>query len=141
MSSPTQRSLKHLRDQGYLVAVVEKFNSFTKRRIDLWGFGDLLAIKGNETMIVQSTSGTNVSARVNKIQLEPAIHSVASFWLESPNRTIQIHGWRKGGPRGKRKTWICRVLSGRIENGLLTFTETFPVPTASDGPALVGEEH
>ena len=101
--SPTQRSLALLRSRGYLVAVVERWNSFVKRRQDLFGFIDLLAIKGDELIGVQSTSGSNVSARINKIIAEPN----AIVWL-SPSRKIVVHGWRKVGPRGKRKKWECR---------------------------------
>lgn len=113
MSSPTQRSLKELRKAGWLVAVVEKYNSFTKQRMDLWGFGDLLAIKGNDTMIVQTTSGSNVSKRLEKIASHPCL-PMAQFWLESPTRRIEVHGWRKVGPRGKRKTWQCRVVNAEL---------------------------
>ena len=43
--TPTQRSLAALRDLGYLVEVVEKWNSFTRTRKDLWGWADLLAVE------------------------------------------------------------------------------------------------
>lgn len=95
------------------MAIVEKYNSFTKQRMDLWGFGDLLAIRGDDTMIVQTTSGDNVSKRCQKIASHPCI-IMAQFWLESPTRRIEVHGWRKVGPRGKRKTWECRVLTAEL---------------------------
>lgn len=107
-----------------MVAVVEKYNSFTKQRKDLWGFGDILAAKGNETVIIQVTSGSNVPARIQKILTEP-INYMASFWLESPNRRIEVHGWRKVGPRGKRKTWQCRVVDiERLSEGKLCSSES-----------------
>lgn len=102
--SPTQRSLAKLRREGWLVAIVEKYNAFIKRRIDLWGFGDLLAIRGDQCLIVQTTSGAHVSERLTKIRFIPA----AEEWIKSPNRKIVVHGWSKRGPRGKRKTWDCR---------------------------------
>jgi hypothetical protein len=37
--TPTQRSLAALRELGYLVEVVEKWNSFTRTRKDLVGLG------------------------------------------------------------------------------------------------------
>jgi len=106
MSSPTQRSLKKLRSEGWFVAIVEHWNSFTHRRVDLFNFGDLLAIRENETLLIQTTSGGNVAHRLEKIRQIPA----AKLWLQSPNRKIQIHGWAKRGPRGKRKLWTCREL-------------------------------
>ena len=55
--SPTQLSIRHLKENGYLVAVVEKWNPFVKIRQDLFGFIDVLAIRENETLAVQVTSG------------------------------------------------------------------------------------
>ena len=102
--SPTQRSLKLLRDRGYMCAVVEKWNPYVRIRQDLWGFADILAIRDNESLLVQTTSGSNVSARLAKI----ADNVQASIWTCSPNRKIVVHGWRKVGERGKRKLWECR---------------------------------
>jgi hypothetical protein len=104
MSSPTQRSLKKLRADGYMVEVVEKWNSFTRSRKDLFGFGDLLCVRGNEVLLVQTTSGSNVSARIEKIR---SLQS-HELWLASPNRRIVVHGWRKVGKAGERKLWECR---------------------------------
>jgi hypothetical protein len=104
--SPTQRSLKLLRDKGYFVSITERWNPFAHIRQDLYGFIDCLAIRSNETLAVQTTSGANVSARLEKMRYIPAV----DFWLNSPSRTIEIHGWRKVGARGKRKVWECRVV-------------------------------
>ncbi len=103
-TSPTQRSLKHLRDQGYTVAVTERWNPFARIRQDLFGFIDLLCFKGNEILAVQTTSAANISARVAKIRGIQA----ASLWLESPTRRIVVQGWAKRGERGKRKVWTVR---------------------------------
>lgn len=105
--SPTQRSLAKLRKEGWFVAITERWNPWSKTRQDLFGFIDLLAIRGDETLAVQTTSGTNVSARLEKIRGIQA----ASLWLESPSRKIVVHGWRKVGERGKRKLWDCREVT------------------------------
>ena len=102
--TPTQRSLKLLRDRGYMVAIVEKWNHYVKVRQDLFGIFDLLAIRGDETVGVQTTSGSNVAARIAKITESDS----AKLWNKSPNRKIIVHGWRLAGERGKRKTWQCR---------------------------------
>lgn len=111
--SPTQRSLKKLRSEGWLVAITERWNHHAKCRQDLFGFADLIAVKGNEVLAVQTTSGDNVSHRVEKIR---ALAS-APLWLASPMRKIIVHGWSKRGPRGKRKLWTCRevVMEGHYE--------------------------
>lgn len=97
--SPTERSLKLLREEGYLVAVVEKWNSFVKVRQDLFGFIDLLAIKENETLAVQTTSGDNVSARLTKIEASDNLPIV-----RKANWRIEVHGWRKNAA-GR---WVLR---------------------------------
>ena len=102
--SPTQRSLALLRERGYLCAIVEKFVRFPPpgHRVDLWGIGDILAVKAGETLLVQCTT-TGVSERVTKIVANPnTIKLLAVPWK------IEVWGWRKVGPRGKRKVWECR---------------------------------
>jgi hypothetical protein len=97
--TPTQRSLKHLRDNGYRAAVVEKFNHVTNRRADLFEIGDILAIRDNETVLVQTTSGSNVSARVKKIATCDAISDIRSAGWR-----VIVHGWRKSS----RNRWVLR---------------------------------
>jgi hypothetical protein len=88
--SPTQRTLKHLRDQGYpLVAVTEKWNPHAKIRQDLFGIIDVLAV-GADIVAVQATSGSNVSKRVAKIT-----ESVALPVLRKANIRVLVHGWTK----------------------------------------------
>jgi hypothetical protein len=105
MTSPTQRSLKHLRDLGFTAEVTERWNAYAKIRQDLFGFVDILAIKDDSTLAVQTTSRSNRSARLNKI----LANDKAKVWLMSPARQLEIHGWAKVGPRGKRKTWQVMV--------------------------------
>ncbi len=83
--SPTQRSLAHLRKEGYTVAITEHWNNFARRRVDLWGFCDLLALRKGETLCVQCTSESNASARVKKIaehENTPAVRDAGwSIWV------------------------------------------------------------
>lgn len=88
-SSPTQRSLEYLREQGYFCAIVEKWNSFTKQRQDLWGWCDILAIRKGEVLAVQVTS-TGVAERIKKIQDSPTVAFVRDAGIR-----IEVHGWRK----------------------------------------------
>jgi carbonic anhydrase len=90
MSSPTSRSLEHLRKQGYLAQVVEKWIPQVKRRQDLYGFIDVLAIRENEVLGVQATSGDNVASRVTKIAEHPNVGAVRKAGIR-----ILVHGWRK----------------------------------------------
>ena len=105
--SPTSRSLALLREEGCLCAIVEKFVRFPHpgHRVDLWGFGDILACKpGIAPMIVQTTTAANQAARVAKIRASKEFPIVAASGFR-----VIAHGWRKGGARGERKTWTCNV--------------------------------
>ena len=98
-AGPTERSLKALRADGYTAAVVEKWNPHMKIRHDLFGFIDILAIRGDETLAVQATSGSNVSKRVTKI----AEHENVAAVREAGWRIV-VHGWRKNS-KGR---WVLR---------------------------------
>ena len=102
MNTPTTRSLKLLRDEGYTVAVTEHWNAFANCRVDLFGFIDLVAIREDSPGVlgVQTTSVSNISARVEKIFSNP----ITKIWLKAGNR-LEVHGWGKHGARGKRKLW------------------------------------
>lgn len=89
-TSPTQLSLRHLRKTCAAVAVTEKWNPHARIRQDLFGFVDILALSGSETIAVQSTSWDNVSSRVKKIAESPLVEAV-----KSAGWSIIVHGWRK----------------------------------------------
>ncbi len=103
--SPTARSLKLLRDAGMTAQVVERFCHFSKRRIDLFGVIDIVAMSNWHIIGVQTTSGDNVAARLAKINAEPR----ALAWVKAGG-SLEVHGWKQRGPRGKRKTWNCRIV-------------------------------
>jgi len=67
MSNLNQQTRKRLVEQGYLVENVEQYNTFSRRKNDLWGFIDFLAIKKNEVLAIQVTSKSNMSSRRRKI--------------------------------------------------------------------------
>ena len=97
--SPTQRSLKHLRELGYTVAITEKWNAHARIRQDMFGFVDLLAIRDGVTIAIQTTSSSNLSARRLKINAHENFPKVLSAgWL------VMIHGWRKNS----KNKWVLR---------------------------------
>lgn len=90
--SPTERSLKHLRQLGYVAAVVEKWNAHARIRQDAFGILDIIALTPDgETIGVQTTSGSNVSARVKKITEHPSLVA-----LRKCGWRVIVQGWRKG---------------------------------------------
>ena len=97
--SPTQLTLRKLRaDGGYDVAVVEHWNHYAKCRQDLFGVIDILAVGKGETVAVQCTSYSNVSARVRKIADAEALPG-----MRSAGWRILVHGWHK-----KAGKWVVR---------------------------------
>ena len=98
MTSPTQLSIAKLKKEGWCVGVVEHWNAFARIRQDLFGFIDIVALRGEETLAVQTTSYSNVSSRVHKI----ADHENTPF-VRKAGWSIHVHGWHKVGNR-----WQCR---------------------------------
>ena len=105
--SPAARSLKLLRDEGFICAIVEKWNSFAgppdKRcptcgknqigvRQDLFGFADIIAVHPQlrVTVAVQTTSGSGMSARRHKLNATgEVLVCMAAGWK------IELHAWSK----------------------------------------------
>ena len=98
--SPTQLSLAKLREEGYTVAIVEHWNSWARIRQDLFGFIDLLALKGKEVLAVQTTTAANLNARCKKIAEHENVGAVRDAgW------TIHVHGWHQD----EKRKWHCKV--------------------------------
>ena len=93
MPSPTSRSKKYWQDAGYKVDIVEYWNNFTRRRHDMYGLFDMVAIGNGEVVFIQVTSRTNVSARVRKIA-EDKYADIIAACREAGVRLI-VEGWGK----------------------------------------------
>jgi hypothetical protein len=91
LGSPTQRSLKYMRERGFHAEVVEKWIPGANIRKDLWGFVDIVCLgDGGPITVVQSTSASNLAARITKIAESPLVGRVRSAGIK-----ILVHGWRK----------------------------------------------
>lgn len=100
MSSPTARSLEHLRELGYVADVVERWIPRAGVRRDLFGVVDIVALRAGETLGVQATSASNVAARVRKLADAPTLPALrAAGWR------LVVHGWRK-----RRGRWTLRTV-------------------------------
>ena len=86
--SCTQRSVEKLEADGYLVARVEQTIPHTFIKRDMFGFGDLLAIRRGEVLVVQVTDHTNISKRVAKITEHENVGRVREAGIR-----IEVHGW------------------------------------------------
>ena len=88
--SPTARSIEELKGRGYTTWVVEHYNYFSKRRIDLYNCIDIIAIKKGKTLAVQTTSRSNINSRVKKIKANEYLDAMLSAGWD-----IEVHGWGK----------------------------------------------
>lgn len=89
-TSPTQRTLKRLRELGYLVQVVEHWNPHARIRQDLFGFIDVLAVREGEVLAVQACAGGDASKRARKIADHPNTGAVRKAGIR-----IEVWAWRK----------------------------------------------
>lgn len=106
MKQPTQRTLERCRALGWPAAVVERWNPHARVRLDVFGFGDVLAIRPDcYPILIQTTTASHVSARAKKIA--ELCNDAARAWL-GVDCAIEIWGWRKSV---KERRWICLVYS------------------------------
>jgi hypothetical protein len=106
MASNTERTLKELRNAGFLAAVVEKWIRFGKQqesngsrgiRRDLFGIGDVLGVLGDRTLLVQVCGDTGLTEHLEKIKGTDSLRG----WLEGP-REFEVWAWGKRSPRGTK---------------------------------------
>ena len=117
--SPTARTLAELRSLGYMAQVVERFLPNTHNRVDVWGFGDVIAMKRDQkVLLVQCTTMGEKNKRIKKIfglrwntlthkfedpftPFREGIVNPAEEWLNCVG-AIEVWGWKKY-IRGERK--------------------------------------
>lgn len=80
-----------MREKGFHAEVVERWIPGANIRRDLFGFIDIVCLGDNGTVVgVQSTSASNVAARVAKIAESPLVDRVRKAGIR-----IIVHGWKK----------------------------------------------
>jgi hypothetical protein len=98
-TSPTQRSLKHLRESGYVCQVVERWNAFAHIRQDLFGWIDIVAVHPELGILgVQTTTRENLNARMDKARGNLALLSWRLYG------SLHAHGWKKRANR-----WVVDI--------------------------------
>ena len=100
-ASPTSRTLKLLRDEGWRAAVVEKWIPGVNIRKDLFEFIDILALKGGETLAVQACAASSMSARQHKI-VDDCAEQLSD--VREAGWRVEVIGWRKNS-KGR---WVAR---------------------------------
>lgn len=119
------RTLKALKAAGYLCGVTERWNPHVRKRQDLFGFIDMIAVRG-DTIGVQATSLSEKQRHIDKILAEPR----ARKWLLAGNR-IQLWCWRKLKVKVDRKSWQADVMEITLAH--------FPVRRVSAGASPCGD--
>lgn len=110
---PTQRTLEHLRKEGCLVDVVERFIKVPKHpgggiRRDLFGIIDILAIRDGKMVGIQTTSGSNHSAHIKKVLDDPELQGNVAQWL-GIGAIYEIWSWTS-----KKGKWTVRKDAMRV---------------------------
>ena len=88
--SPLQRSKKLLEEEGFTVAIVERWNPWAKVRQDLFGIIDLLCIKEGKTLGVQVTTLSHKQPHIYKMEAHPNLNKLIKAGWE-----ITLHSWRE----------------------------------------------
>jgi len=110
--SPTQRTLRELRNQGRVCGIVERFNSFVGPqgiRQDFLGFIDIISLDPERGFVaVQCCAGSGHAKHRKKIVEDCADNAAA--WLETGG-VIELWSWakRKLKRGGKAMRWMPRV--------------------------------
>ncbi len=108
--SPTARALADLKEMGFIAQVVERWNAFARRRVDLFNIVDIVALReGVGVLFVQCCAGSSHAARVAKVKAEPRLSTI----LASGAR-VEVWSYRKlcvknkAGKRTKQKWFELR---------------------------------
>lgn len=109
--SPTQRTLRYLRQQGRICGIVEKFNPHVGPhgiRQDLFGFIDIIALDPERGIIGIQSCGQDFAQHRRKITEERT--DIVAEWLKSGGK-VELWGWRKLKLKrgGKAMRWQPRI--------------------------------
>ena len=113
--SPTQRTLRLLRQEGCHCDIVERWNSFVGKfgiRQDLFGIIDLIALYPNKITGIQCC-GSDFAAHDRKI----IASEYSREWMLSGG-ALELWGWRKikKNRGGKLMIWKPRIKKYTLED-------------------------
>ena len=114
--SPTQKTLKLLRELGYWAEDVTayyhpKAASFPRKK-DVLGFADILAFRSGELMAVNATSKNHVADHKTKYSSSRALIE----WLNAGGH-MAIHGWSPDEYDEE-----ARIVSAYLDDGRVVWT-------------------
>ena len=102
--SPTERTLKLLRERGWAYAKCEYFNPWVKIRQDLFGLFDYIALDDKQGVCgVQISSYGDIKKHIVKMEANPILKE----WVKRGNRALVI-GWRETTDEAGKKIFVPR---------------------------------
>ena len=108
-SVPTQRTLKKLRAEGYLCAIVEHWNQFAHVRQDLFGIIDIIAVHPIKKKVLGIQACTDTGGQASKHKQKCEENKNLKTWLQSGCK-FEIWAWAKKGKAKQRKLWTLRII-------------------------------
>jgi hypothetical protein len=122
--SPTQRTIKYLKDNGCIPGIVEKFNQYAGPygiRQDLFGFLDIISIDPTHGIVGIQSCGQSFKAHIDKMTGER--NEAMYEWLR--HAKVQLIGWRKVKLKrgGKAMRWKPRIANFWLENEEIKWSE------------------
>lgn len=106
--SPTQRTLRELRNQGRLVDVCERWIVNPRHpgggfRKDLFGFVDLIVLDPVDGIVGIQSCGQAFKAHLDKL-LDSDVSEYVVEWLKCDGK-LELWGWRKVKRKNKDGSW------------------------------------
>ena len=147
-TSPTERTLKRLRSDGWHAGVVEKWNTHGKfpRRIDLFGCIDVVAVHPARGVLgVQSTTTGNQASRRNKIlDVSGDCAEPACCWLMGGG-SLEVWGWgrylvKRGGKAYRWKPTVWEMEAEMFSPVIIERCEALIQRAEEAEAALVAED-
>lgn len=121
--TPTQRTLRELRQQGRVAAIVERWNAYAGEhgiRQDLFGIIDVLALDPERGVVGVQSTGLDFAAHFRTLTQE-RVQEVTD-WLRTPGTSLELWGWRKVKLHrgGKAERWQPRIRVITLEDLVVT---------------------
>jgi len=125
--TPTQRTIRELKNRGLKCGIVEKFNRFAGPhgiRQDLFGIIDIIALDPMRGVVGVQSTGSDFAGHMRKLKEERLQECID--WLSTPGTVLELWGWRKVKAKrgGKAMVWRPRLavltldfFQGEIEAG------------------------
>ena len=119
--SPTQRTLRELKNQGRICAVVEKWQIIPGHtgggiRRDLFGIIDIIALDPKTGVVGVQACGSDFAAHWRKITVDKAQET--TDWLSTPGTSLELYAWRKVKVKrgGKAMIWQPRIVEITLDD-------------------------